>query len=583
MREDAQSEGELGNVLGSLSKSFGVLALLSGVINVLLLTGSFYMLEVYDRVLPSRNIPTLVALSVLALLLFIFYGLLDYVRSRALLSIGSIFDASLGPRVYEAAVRSSLFTRNVEFNLLRDLDQVRGFVAGAGPLALFDLPWMPFYILICYLFHPLIAAFAVCGALVLCSLMLASEWSTRKVTKAVAQRSSQRGSELDESCRNSSVLISMGILPRSGALWEKSNFGYLSALEHASDLNIRFAVISKVMRMLLQSAVLGLGAYLVVNQQATGGVIIAASIITARALAPLDMVVANWKNFLSARQSWERLSKVLGKLPARQRRTALPRPSRSISVEALSVAPPGSSTLVVDAVTLSILAGNGLGVLGPNGSGKSSLVRAIVGIWPAIRGKIRLDGAALEDWDADFLAKEIGFLPQHVELLSGTIAQNISRFDPEANPAAIVAAAEAAGIHELILRLPHAYETQVGERGWHLSAGQCQRIGLARALYGDPFLVVLDEPDSNLDDQAEEALIRSISAVRARGGVVIVVAHRPHVLAAVDVVMVMNYGRVQAVGPREEILSKKSRAASITASWVPSLRAAADSSAGSSR
>jgi ATP-binding cassette subfamily C protein len=379
------------------------------------------------------------------------------------------------------------------------------------------------------------------------------------------------------------------MIPRLGTAWQEVNLGYLLVLEGTSDISNLLGAFSKVLRMVIQSAVLGLGAYLVVNQQATGGIIIAASIITARALAPLDVFVANWKNFLSARQSWQRLSKMLAAVPIQQSRTTLARPTHFLSVEGISVTPPGGSILVVDGVSFVLTAGHGLGILGPNASGKSSLVKALVGIWPTVRGKIRLDGAALEDWVPDVRAGDIGYLPQEVELLGGTVAQNIARFDPNADSSAIIAAANAAGVHHLVLRLPQAYETQIGEGGCELSAGQRQRIGLARALYGDPFLVVLDEPDSNLDAEGEEALTRSILNVRKRGGIAVVIAHRPSVLAAVDVVLVLNQGRVQATGPTDEILKKLKRGPAdaayggVTASWTPPIKAVADIKAESSR
>lgn len=560
--------------LGAMWKAFLGVSLLSCVINLLLLTGSFYMLQVYDRVLPSRSLPTLLALSGLALIFFIFYGLLEYVRARILIRIGASFDVSLNARVYQAVVQSSLLTKNsgVDINLIRDLDQIRTFVTGAGPLAIFDLPWMPIYIVICYVFHPWLGAFTAFGAVTLLALTVLAEILTRNKTKRTTELAILRSGLAEESRRNASVLKAMGMIPRFESAWDDLNFRYVSSLQHASDTANALAAISKVLRMVLQSAVLGLGAYLVIIQQATAGIIIAGSIITARALAPLDVIISNWRNFLSARQSWSRLSSILARLPVSEERTALERPVRMLSVENISATPPGSTQLVVDGVSFTLEAGCGLGVLGPNASGKSSLAKILVGVWPLVRGKVRLDGAALDDWQPNLLARDIGYLPQEIELLTGTLAQNIARFDPEAGSIAVVKAAKAAGIHEMILRLPQAYETQIGEGGRALSAGQRQRVALARALYGDPFFLVLDEPDSNLDAEGENALTACILNVRRRGGIVIVIAHRACALAAVDQVLIMNYGRAQGLRPTEEVLrtapSQKPYYPNVTTSWT---------------
>jgi ATP-binding cassette subfamily C protein len=324
----------------------------------------------------------------------------------------------------------------------------------------------------------------------------------------------------------------------------------------ASDVSGGFGAISKVLRMVLQSAVLAVGAYLVIYQQATGGIIIAGSILSARALAPVDLAIANWKGFVAARQSWARLARLLTAFPATPEVMALEPPANALSVEALSAAAPGQQKLVVQDINFILQAGSGLGVIGPSASGKSSLARCLVGVWSPVRGKVRLDGAALDQWNAELLGAHIGYLPQDVELFGGTVAQNIARFEPDAPAEEIVAAAKAAGVHDLIVKLPEGYETQVGDQGAALSSGQAQRIALARALYRDPFLVVLDEPNSNLDSEGDEALTRAIFGVRERNGIVIVVAHRPSAISGVDHVLVMAQGRQQAFGPKDEILSR---------------------------
>ena len=344
--------------------------------------------------------------------------------------------------------------------------------------------------------------------------------------------------------------------PRLSAVWSEANARYMDAQRRTADVAGGLGALSKVLRMVLQSAVLGLGAYLVIHQEATSGIIIASSILTSRALAPVELAIANWKGFVAARHSWRRLNELLAALPAEAPPMELPKPAQSLVVEGVAVMPPGGRNVVVQDVSLRLKAGNGLGIIGPSASGKSSLVRSLVGAWAPVRGKIRLDGAALEQWSPERLGRHLGYLPQDVELFAGTVAQNIARFEAEPEARAVIAAAQAAGVHELILRLSEGYETQIGEGGASLSAGQRQRVGLARALYGDPFLVVLDEPNSNLDAEGEEALTQAIIGVRKRGGIVVVVAHRPSALAGVDQVLVMADGRAQAFGPKDEVLAK---------------------------
>jgi ATP-binding cassette, subfamily C, bacterial PrsD len=344
--------------------------------------------------------------------------------------------------------------------------------------------------------------------------------------------------------------------PRVGAKWDELNDRYLEAHQRASDVGGGFGAVSRVLRMVLQSAMLGIGAYLVIKQEATGGIIIAGSIIAARALAPVDQAIAHWRSFVATRQSWRRLKDLLALLPAEKQQLALPTPESSVTVEGVSVVPPGDKKLVVQDMAFRLEKGNGLGIIGPSACGKSSLARALVGVWQAARGTIRIDGAALEQWNAEALGQHIGYLPQDVELFSGTVAQNIARFEAEPDADKVIAAARAAGVHELILRLPDGYETEIGEGGTALSAGQRQRIALARALYRDPFLVVLDEPNSNLDAEGEEALTKAILGVRARGGIAVVIAHRPSALIGVDLVLVMTQGKVQAFGPKDAVLAK---------------------------
>lgn len=547
---------ELGAALHACRSAFIGVGVMSFVINFLYLTGSFFMLEIYDRVLPSRSIPTLVGLIVLAGGLYVVQGVLDLIRSRILIRIGSTLDEMLSQRVYDIVVRLPLLAGNRTEGLqpLRDLDNIRTFLSGMGPGALFDIPWLPIYLLICFAFHPLIGLTALIGAIILIGLTVLTERLTLGPAKRSTGFAMRRQDLALASRRNSEVLVAMGMAGRVGAAWEKSNRDYLASNERASDVAGGLGAIAKVMRMMLQSAVLGVGAYLVINQAATAGIIIAGSILSARALAPVDLAIAHWKGFVAARQSWHRLNRLLGSLPKQTTPTLLEAPSKKLSIEALTVNPPGEQKIVVQDVSFALEAGQAVGVIGPSGSGKSSLVRALVGVWQPLRGKVRLDGAALDQWAPEVLGRHVGYLPQDVELFSGTIAQNISRFEENPNSDAIIAAARDGGVHDLIIGMKDGYDTQIGDQGSVLSAGQAQRIALARALYGNPFLIVLDEPNSNLDSEGDAALNAAVRSVRARGGIVVVVAHRPIGIEAVDLILVLKDGRAQAFGPKESVL-----------------------------
>jgi ATP-binding cassette subfamily C protein len=530
---------------------------MSCIINLLYLTGSIFMLEVYDRVLPSRSVPTLIGLVILASGLYAAQGALDLIRSRILGRIGTALDESLNARVFDTIVRLPLVAGSGEgLQPLRDLDNVRAFLGSQGPSAFFDLPWLPLYLAICFAFHVLIGVTALAGAVILVTLTLVTEYMTREPAKEALGLASRRNDLAAASRRNAEVLVAMGMTGRLMQRWNDVNEKYLSGHQRASDVAGGLGAIAKVMRMMLQSAVLAVGAYLVIHQEATGGIIIAGSILSARALAPVDLAIAHWKSFVAARQSWRRLNLLLERMPVQPAPTLLQAPSSRLTVEGISIVAPGDARAIVQDVTFALTAGQGLGVIGPSASGKSSLVRALVGVWQPVRGKVRLDGAALDQWLSDELGRHIGYLPQDVELFSGTVAQNISRFDPEANADAVIAAAQEAGVHDMIIKMRDGYNTQIGEQGAALSAGQAQRVALARALYGKPFLIVLDEPNSNLDTEGDEALSRAVRSSRARGAIVVVVAHRPIGIEAVDQVLVMKDGRMQAFGPKETVLAQ---------------------------
>ncbi|MCA1451810.1 type I secretion system permease/ATPase [Bradyrhizobium sp. BRP22] len=549
---------ELGDALRACRAAFIGVGLMSCVINVLYLTGSIFMLEVYDRVLPSRSVPTLVGLVVLAAGLYIAQGVLDLLRGRILGRIGTSLDEAINARVFETIVRLPLVMGNRTEGLqpLRDLDNVRSFLGSQGPGAFFDLPWLPLYMAICFAFHWLLGVTALAGAIVLIVLTLITEFMSRSPAKEAMTLAARRNDLAAASRRNAEVLVAMGMSGRLRRRWSEANENYLAGNQRASDVAGGLGAVAKVLRMMLQSAVLAVGAYLVIHQEATGGIIIAGSILSARALAPVDLAIAHWKGFVAARQSWQRLNRLLQQMPQAETQTLLQAPTRRLSVEAVALAPPGEQRVIVQEVTFALEAGSGVGIIGPSGSGKSSLVRALVGVWMPFRGKVRLDGAALDQWSPDVLGRHIGYLPQDVELFAGSVAQNISRFDAEAKSDDIIAAAKEAGVHDTIIKMREGYDTQVGEQGTALSAGQAQRIALARALYGNPFLIVLDEPNSNLDSEGDEALTRAVRSVRQRGAIVVVVAHRPIGIEGVDHILVLKDGRMQTFGPKETVLAQ---------------------------
>ena len=553
-----QASSELAAALGACRRAFLAIGLFSGMSNILMLTGSLFMLEVYDRVLPSRSVPTLVALLILTAGLYAAQGFIDAIRSRILVRIGDSLDETMSMRVYDAIVRLPLKIggKGDGSQPIRDLDSVRGFLSGAGPSAFFDLPWLPVYLAVCFLFHPYIGLTALGGAVILIALTVATELRTRSPTRQATQFAVARNALMELSRRNAEAMTAMGMVGRIAKRWREANRSYIAATGQASDVVGGLGAASKVLRLLLQSSLLAVGAWLVIYQESTPGIIIAGSILGGRALAPVDLAIANWRGFIGARQSWHRLSRLLAQLPPRTEPMPLQPPSKSIVVQNAAVCPPGEQKIVCQDVNFTLTGGKALGIIGPTASGKSSLARMLVGVWSPLRGTVRLDGATLDQWSPEALGRHVGYLPQDVELFPGNVAQNIARFEDPPNPEAVLAAAQAAGVHDLIVNLPDGYETKVGERGSALSAGQAQRIALARALYRDPFLVVLDEPNSNLDAEGDEALTRAILGLRARGAIAVVVAHRPSAIAGVDYILVMAKGRQQQFGPKEEVLTR---------------------------
>ncbi len=543
------------SALGEIRIALIAVASASFIVNLLMLVGPLFMLQVYDRVLPSRSLSTLVGLLLIAVMLLLIQAAVDVMRSRLLARMGEGFDQSLRASVLDCVQHQALTRPGADgLQNIRDLDTMRGFMSGSGLIAACDLPWTPLYILVCTLFHPWMGAAVAVGAIMLGVITWASETFSRHPTQALVGLASARRNISETVFSHAEVVHALGMKRRMGELWSERTDAFLDGQRVTSDLTGGFGSASRFMRMILQSGVLALGAWLVINQQATPGVMLAATILSIRALAPIELAIANWRGFIAARASFERLSDALASLPPKKAPVDLPKPTRQLRVNSVSLTVPRAEALVLHDVSFALQAGSAVAVVGPSGSGKSTLARALVGITPPVRGVIRIDGAALAQWDQLALGAAIGFLPQDVALFRGTVAQNISRFSAQLDAERLLAAAQQAGVHDMILRLPNGYETEVGEGGLMLSGGQRQRIALARALYGEPFLVVLDEPNSNLDSEGERALARAIAGVRQRGGIVVVIAHRPALLAVVDHMLVLNEGRQQAFGTTDAVL-----------------------------
>jgi ATP-binding cassette, subfamily C, type I secretion system permease/ATPase len=561
---------------------FGSVALYSGIVNLLMLAGPLYMLQIYDRVLSSRSVPTLVALSIFLVGAYAFQGALDMIRSRVVVRAAALFDQRLVLAVHGVAIRLAIASRHPGEGPqpVRDLDQIRSFLMGAGPIAIVDLPWVPVFLSICFLIHPWLGLTATAGAIVLFTMTLLTERASRAPASAAAKDAGRRSIMAEAQRRSSETIMAMGMAEALAQRWAVVNNRYIATVGRLSDVAGSFGSISKVLRLLLQSVILGLGAYLVIRQELTAGAMIAASIMMGRALAPIETAIANWRAFVTARQSIARLSEALARAAPRRAVTALPRPARSLDVEQVMVASPGATAPIVRGVHFRLQSGEALGIIGPSGAGKTSLARALVGIWRPAKGSVRLDGAALDQWDPEQLGQHVGFVSQTVELFDGTISENIARMSIAPKSDAVLRAARAAGAHEMILRLPSGYDTPIGEGGEALSGGQRQRIALARALYGDPFLIVLDEPNSNLDSEGETALLQAIARVKAQGALVVLIAHRPTVLSVCDHMLVLANGTQQDFGPREEILRKMSTRLVPPAAAASNLKIVSDTTSG---
>jgi ATP-binding cassette subfamily C protein len=558
MAEAERTRGlqELRAVRGEHRVLFVTVLVFSAVVNLLMLTGPIYMLQIYDRVLGSRSEETLVALTVLVAALFLVMGLVDHARARITARIGARFQDRLDRRVFSAAIRMATVAPNEPSAMAaqRDLESIRGFLASPVFLALFDMPWTPIFVVAIFIFHPALGFLAIAGGLVLVVVTLLNQVLTRRPLAEANAATLAADRQADQIKSEAEVIQSLGMRGAAFDRWAAARRQATETAMAASDTGGAFQATSKTFRLFLQSAMLGLGAWLVLLDQLSAGAMIAASILLGRALAPIELAVSQWAVVQRAQEGWGRLAGLLARVPPEPQMLDLPRPRALLEAQGISVIPPGETQAVLRGVSFRLEPGQAMGVIGPSGAGKSTLARAVCGIWRPAAGKVRLDGAALDQYDADALGSYIGYLPQRVSLFDGSIAENIARLSPRPDPAAVVRAAQKAAAHEMILQFPQGYDTRVSAVGGRLSGGQMQRIGLARALYGDPVLLVLDEPNSNLDNEGSMALNSAIRAMKEAGRAVMIMAHRPAAIQECDVLMVLENGLRTAFGPRDQVL-----------------------------
>ncbi len=566
-RSGQETKNVVGEAFARMRGGFVSVGVLSCAVNLLMLTGPIFMLQVYDRVLTSRSVPTLVALMALVAGLFAMMGLFDFSRTRVLSRASHWIDNALSPLAFRSWMVRSLGGQAPGYRPIQDLGTIRGFMASPTILALFDLPWFPIYLAVIYVLHFHLGLLATAGAVVVIILAAMNEWLTGRSVGAAAQADIAENRFADQTQRSADSVLAMGMLGNSTGAWRSLRDKALVSLQSGSERSEIFTTGSKAFRLLLQSAILGLGAYLAIYQEISAGMVVAASIIAGRALAPIDQTIGGWRNIKRARLARRRLSDYLerdSETPVGEVR--LPDPSGVITVRNVVKYPPaqkqtGNALPILAGIEFDLEPGDGLGIIGPSASGKTTLAKLLVGLWMPDQGSVRIDGATFEQWEADEVGRHIGYLPQDVMLMSGAIAQNIARFDPDAQHEDIVAAAKMADVHEMILKFPDGYATNVDSAVSPLTGGQKQRIALARAVYKMPVLVVLDEPNSNLDAEGDVALANAISDLRAAGSVVVVMAHRPSAIAAVDKVLMLNEGRMVEFGDKADVLKKVTRAA----------------------
>ena len=551
----SHAKTELASVLQGFKSTFMTIGVFSAISNLLMLVPSLYMLQVYDRVLGSRNEITLLMLTLLMLGAYLFVAGLELVRSFILVRVGAMFDMQLNKRVYTAAFEQNL--KQIGANAgqsLSDLTSVRQFLTGNALFAFFDAPWFPVYLIVIFFFEPQLGVFALCGTAILVVLAYVNERVTKAPLAAANSMAIEAGTLATNNLRNAEVIESMGMLPNLMGRWYKLHSKFLKLQAEASEKASKIQATTKFVQTSLQSLVLGFGALLVLENKITAGMMIAASILMGRALAPVQQVIGVWKSFSSTRSAYDRLTSLLNDNPARDAGMPLPKPSGALSVEGVTAAPPGTRNAVIRNINFAIMPGDVLGVIGASGSGKSTLARLLVGVWPAGLGKVRLDGADIYQWNKAELGPYMGYLPQDIELFGGTVSENIARFG-DIDPEKVVLAAQRAGVHDMILHLPEGYDTRLGDGGAGLSGGQKQRLGLARAMYGDPSVIVLDEPNSNLDEVGEQALVKAIADLRARGKTIIMITHRTNIISATTKLLLLREGEVQMFGPTDKVLA----------------------------
>ena len=549
------SKNEIALALNEFRGAFRTVGIFSAIINLMLLVPSLYMLQVYDRVLTSRNETTLLMLTIMVLGAFLFMSALEFVRSFVLIRVGAQLDMKLNKRIYTAAFEANLKKAGGNAGqALQDLTTIRQFLTGNALFAFFDAPWFPIYLAVIFLFNAQLGVFALCGTLILIALAFLNETTTKKPLAEANSISIAAGNLATNNLRNAEVIEAMGMLPNLMGRWFKLHGKFLQLHANASEKAGIIAATTKFVRVSLQSLILGFGALLVLDGKITGGMMIVSSILMGRTLNPVEQLIGVWKNWDSTRSAYKRLSDLLDANPPRKSTMSLPKPAGKISVEAVSAAAPGGKIAVIKNLSFSLVPGDVLGVIGPSGSGKSSLARLLVGVWPAAVGQVRLDGADVYRWNKDELGPSIGYLPQDIELFAGTVSENIARFG-EVNAEKVVAAANITGVHEMILQFSQGYDTPLGDGGAGLSGGQKQRIGLARAMYDEPSLLVLDEPNSNLDEVGEQALVTAVTEFRKRGKTVVLMTHRSSALATTNKLLLLRDGAAQAFGPTAQVLA----------------------------
>jgi ATP-binding cassette subfamily C protein EexD len=547
---------ELKAAIMASKKSFIVAGFFSFFINLLMLVPPLYMLQLYDRVITSRSESTLIMLTGIVVVLFITMALLEIVRSKLLIKVGNKLDAILSERVFNMLFElANKFPGKASSIPLSDLTQIRQFMTGNGLFAFFDAPWMPIYIAVLFMFHIYFGIFAIFAAIVLLVFTIVNEYSTKEKLSEANSYGRASTMYVDSNIRNAEVVNAMGMRNAIKKNWQDKYFRFLSAQNDASEKAAIWSNTSKTTRMMFQSLMLGLGGYLAINMELSPGMMIAGSIIMGRALAPLDLIINSWKGFSSARSSYERLDELLEDFPKDKDLMELPAPKGEVLLENIILIPPGAKAPAISGISMKIEKGDIVGIIGPSAAGKSSMARGILGLWPLIQGKVRLDKADIHQWNKDDLGRYIGYLPQDIELFEGTIAENIARFN-DVDSHKVVDAAQKAGVHELILRLPEGYDTRIGAGGASLSGGQKQRIAFARAIYDNPALVVLDEPNSNLDEQGEISLIKAVQHLKESGTTVILITHRPSILQATNKLALIKQGTLELYGPTNEVLAK---------------------------